>query len=53
MWFLRIIFIDNTKSSSFGRIHELYWRRVLEVLEGFMNFSNRIYAVMIFLKLKL
>jgi len=37
-------FIHNTKSLSFGVTQKLYWGRV------YMNFSNSIYIVIIFLK---
>jgi len=40
-----LIFLHNTKPSSFGGTKKLYWRRV------YMNSSNLIYVVIIFLKI--
>jgi len=45
-----LTFLHNTKPSSFGGTKKLYWRRVLE---GLYEFSNLIYVVIIFFKLKI
>ena len=33
---LGVVFLDNTKPSSFGGTKKLYWRRVLGFFEGFI-----------------
>jgi len=45
--FRGLTFLHNTKPSSFGGTKKLYWRRV------YMNSSNLIYVVILFLKLKI
>ena len=45
-----LTFLHNTKLSSFGGTKKLYWMRVWRV---YMNSSNLIYVVILFLKLKL
>jgi len=52
-----LTFLHNTKPSSFEGTKKLYWRRVLGGLGGswgvYMNSSNLIYVVILFLKLKI
>ena len=47
--FWGFIFIHNTKSSSFGVTQKLYWG----FWRVYMNSSNLIYIVIVFLKLKI
>ena len=44
-------FSHNTKSSSFGRTQKLYWMRFWGFWKVYINSSNLIYVVIIFLKL--
>jgi len=41
-----LIFLHNTKPSSFGRTKKLYWRRVLEGLYEFFKFNLCCYNIL-------
>jgi len=49
-----LTFLHNTKPSSFEGTKKLYWRRVFGGFwRVYMNSSNLIYVVILFLKLKI